>query len=146
MESSSLQELEQIPGVGKTIARYMENDARRFKAIEDELRKDRPSTEFLRGGWRTGWYFINAIVGRPGQCKSLSGSVPFTITESDVSNVAWKLEFELKCEKIANHYNSILRANPNWRKMRCPRFICTTVPIVNITSFPLLADLHSVFK
>ena len=137
------------------VATNMEMCAGLFKYIEDRLKEDVLPTRRLESSWRTSWRAINIIVPTVSiRYQAWSWWDPALeyvwkwtqATETDVSNVAKHLDFKLSCGKIAEHYNKILKAHPNWRKARCPRFICTTVPIVNVKSLHLDVELHSVFK
>ena len=108
----------------------------------DNLSEDMPSVETLKREWRIMWRVINEqIVG-----MSIDEPIIFDTETGDVTNVANDLDFEFSCEKIAKHYNSILKTKSNWKKERCPRFTCTTIPLVNIKSMHLNQELLSVFK
>jgi len=123
-------------------AYFMERKYWLFQDIEKELSEDIPNVGDLESSWRKMWFFINEnIVG-----NTVTEPIYFIIKTGDVTNVANDLDFEFSCEKIAKHYNNILKTKSNWKKERCPRFTCTTIPLVNVKSLHLKQELLSVFE
>jgi RHS repeat-associated protein len=131
------------------VAQEMELRAGLLKIIEIYLREDTIPIENIERHWSQNWGTINRIVPDVTIFYDITDLGPrwhTSATENDVSNVLKELGFKLSCEKIAEHYNNILKKHPGWKKARCPRFICTTIPFVNVKSFHLNVELHSVFK
>jgi len=134
-------------------ATYMETGCDWIRLVEMELKKDVLQIQLIERRWKMAWEKINEIRGKPGQKQIKYQGYALlwkwtNVEDKDVINVASHLKFRIRCEKIAEHYNKILKAHPDWRKAQCPQFTCETetIPFVNVKRFHLNVELHSVFK